>query len=260
MQRNPMINILFEDEHIVAVHKPSGLLVHRSYLARKETEFAMQMVRDQVGCHVFPLHRLDRPTSGILIFAKSAEVARVMQPQFAERGIDKRYLALVRGYVNEAGHLDYPLKEELDKIADARASQDKEAQEAITDYRPLNQVELPFPVGRYDSCRYSLVEMKPVTGRKHQLRRHMAHLRHPIIGDTSHGDGRHNKFYRDHFGVQRLWLIAKTLSFTHPVTETVVALETELEAEWLQLFEAFGWSQQQSDYQLLDRDGAALGS
>lgn len=251
-----MITILYEDDHIVAVHKPSGLLVHRSWLAKRETEFAMQMVRDQVGCHVYPLHRLDRPTSGILLFGKTAEVARIMQPQFAERGIHKEYLALVRGYLNEAGELDYPLKEELDKIADAQADADKAPQEAITQYRPLHQVELPHPVGRYDSCRYTLVAMKPLTGRKHQLRRHMAHLRHPIIGDTSHGDGRHNKFYRDHFGVQRLWLVAKTLCFDHPVTGARLELETRLEDEWLRLFEAFGWSTEQGDYRLLEPLGA----
>ncbi|TKB49736.1 tRNA pseudouridine(65) synthase TruC [Ferrimonas sediminicola] len=250
-----MITILYEDDQLVAVHKPSGLLVHRSWLARGETEFAMQMVRDQIGCHVYPLHRLDRPTSGILLFGKSAEIARVMQPQFAERGIHKEYLALVRGYLNEPGELDYPLKEELDKIADAQADADKAPQEARTQYRPLQRVELPYPVGRYDSCRYTLVALKPLTGRKHQLRRHMAHLRHPIIGDTSHGDGRHNKFYRDHFGVQRLWLLAKALCFDHPVTGQRIELETQLEPEWLTLFEEFDWPVAQEDYLLLEPQG-----
>ncbi|TKB50791.1 tRNA pseudouridine(65) synthase TruC [Ferrimonas aestuarii] len=253
-----MIKILFEDEHLVVVHKPSGLLVHRSWLAKRETEFAMQMVRDLVGCHVFPLHRLDRPTSGILVFAKSSEIAKLMQPQFTERGIDKHYLALVRGYVNEAGHLDYPLKEELDKIADARADQDKEPQEAVTDYWPLHQVELPFAVGRYQTSRYSLVAMKPLTGRKHQLRRHMAHLRHPIIGDTTHGDGRHNKFYREQYQSQRLWLIAKALCFDHPVSGERISIETDLEQEWITLFEQFGWSTEQSGYQVLKMGLAGL--
>ncbi|MBY6186966.1 tRNA pseudouridine(65) synthase TruC [Marinobacter hydrocarbonoclasticus] len=243
-----MIEILFEDEHLVAVHKSSGLLVHRSWLDRHETQFAMQMTRDAVGCHVFPVHRLDRPTSGVLLFTKSSETARTLSEQMAAHQIEKHYLALVRGYVHEAGELDYPLKVELDDIADKMASQDKAPQEAVTRYRPLAQVELPYPVGRYATSRYSLMAMEPLTGRKHQLRRHMAHLRHPIIGDTTHGDGRHNKFYRDHFGVQRLWLIAKAMGFSHPVTGEPVWIETELEAEWMALFETFGWSIRHQDY------------
>ncbi|ADN75153.1 tRNA pseudouridine synthase C [Ferrimonas balearica DSM 9799] len=243
-----MIEILYQDDHLVAVHKPSGLLVHRSWLDRHETQFAMQMTRDAVGCHVFPVHRLDRPTSGVLLFTKSAETARIMSEKMAAHDIDKHYLALVRGYVHEAGELDYALKVELDDIADKMADKDKAPQEAVTRYRPLAQVELPFAVGRYPTSRYSLMALEPLTGRKHQLRRHMAHLRHPIVGDTTHGDGRHNKFYRDHFGVQRLWLIAKGLGFAHPVSGEPLWIEAPLEQEWLTLFETFGWSTAQQDY------------
>ncbi|GLP96728.1 tRNA pseudouridine(65) synthase TruC [Paraferrimonas sedimenticola] len=238
------LQALYEDEYLIAIHKPAGLLVHRTYLARKERWFAMQLVRDMVGTHVYPVHRLDRPTSGVLLFAKSSEIAHQLNLQFQAHTIEKDYLAICRGYVTETEELDYPLKEELDAIADVHADPDKPAQEAVTWYKPLQTVELPIPCGRYDTSRFSLVQMRPLTGRKHQLRRHMKHLFHPIIGDTSHGDGRQNRVFRDHLECQRLMLIAKRLAFVHPVTGEKMVVETELEAEWLTLFERFGWSTQ----------------
>lgn len=237
----PEIDILFEDEFLVAIHKPAGLLVHRTYLARKEKYFAMQLTRDKVGCHVFPVHRLDRPTSGVLLFAKNSEVANMLCKQFESHGVTKNYLALVRGNMNSGDVLDYPLKEELDKVADKYAEVDKPAQEAITEYIPLLNAEIPYPSGRYLTSRFALVKLNPLTGRKHQLRRHLAHLRHPIIGDTTHGDGKQNRFFREHFHLNRLWLIAKKLSFTHPIHLTSISIETELEAEWLSIFEQLGW-------------------
>jgi tRNA pseudouridine65 synthase len=239
----PHIEILYEDDAIVAIHKPAGLLVHRSYLARKERFFAMQLVRDLVGCHVFPVHRLDRPTSGVLLFAKSSEVARALCEQFAEHKVQKDYLALVRGNMHETGMLDYPLRIELDDVADKFAKEDKPAQEAQTSYQPLLNTEIPFSSGRYPTSRFSLIRLRPHTGRKHQLRRHMAHLRHPILGDTTHGDGKQNKFSREYFGVNRLWLIAKKLRFVHPVTLNAMTIETEVEAEWLKVFDLLGWSE-----------------
>jgi len=240
----PDIEILFEDDDIVAIHKPAGLLVHRSYLARRERFFAMQLTRDKVGCHVFPVHRLDRPTSGVLLFAKSSEMAHNLCEQFAAKTVDKHYLALVRGNMHTADTLDYPLKQELDALGDKDVDPNKAAQEAVTSYQPLLNTEIPFPSGRYASSRYGLVKLMPHTGRKHQLRRHMAHLRHPIVGDTTHGDGKQNKFFREHFEINRLWLIAKHLSFDHPRTGVRVNIETKLESQWLILFDAFGWDEQ----------------
>lgn len=240
-EQAPDIRILFEDEHIVAIHKPAGLLVHRSYLARRERVFAMQLTRDLVGCHVFPVHRLDRPTSGVLLFAKSSEVANALCEQFAEHSIEKQYLALVRGNMHESGILDYPLKVELDELGDKHARQDKAAQDAVTAFKPLLNAEIPYPSGRYPTSRFALVQLTPKTGRKHQLRRHMAHLRHPILGDTTHGDGKQNTFFREHFGINRLWLIAKKLTFTHPVTQTRLSIETELEQQWETVFTGLGW-------------------
>lgn len=244
-EQPPMIEILYEDEHIVAIHKPAGLLVHRSYLARKERFFAMQMTRDLVGCHVFPVHRLDRPTSGVLLFAKSSDVARQLCEQFADHSINKQYLAIVRGNMHESGTLDYALKQEFDDIGDKHVDPNKAAQDAVTDFQPLLNTEIPFSSGRYPSSRYALVRLSPHTGRKHQLRRHMAHLRHPIVGDTTHGDGKQNKFFREHFNINRLWLIAKSLQFVHPVTQQSMHIETELETEWLTVFDAFGWDDDQ---------------
>ncbi|MCL1088491.1 tRNA pseudouridine(65) synthase TruC [Shewanella profunda] len=241
-EQAPDIQILFEDEHLVAIHKPAGLLVHRSYLARRERFFAMQLTRDLVGCHVFPVHRLDRPTSGVLLFAKSSEVANALCEQFAAHSVEKQYLALVRGNMHESGVLDYALKVELDEVGDKHARQDKAAQDAVTAFEPLLNAEIPYPSGRYPTSRFALVRLTPKTGRKHQLRRHMAHLRHPILGDTTHGDGKQNTFFREHFGINRLWLIAKKLTFTHPITETRISIETELEPQWETVFTGLGWN------------------
>lgn len=242
-EQAPEIEILYEDEHLVAIHKPAGLLVHRSYLARRERFFAMQLTRDLVGCHVFPVHRLDRPTSGVLLFAKSSEVANALCEQFASHTIEKQYLALVRGNMHESGILDYALKVELDELGDKNADPNKAAQEAVTAYEPLLNTEIPYPSGRYSTSRFALVRLSPKTGRKHQLRRHMAHLRHPIVGDTTHGDGKQNAFFREHFSINRLWLIAKKLTFTHPITQTRLSIETELESEWETVFAELGWDE-----------------
>lgn len=233
--------ILYQDEYLVAIDKPAGLLVHRTALARRERWFAMQMLRDQVGQHVFPIHRLDRPTSGVLLFALSSECAALMAEQFSNHTLTKEYLALVRGWLQEAGRLDYPLKEELDKTTDAKAKVDKEAQSAITRYQPKALLELPIAAGRYQSARYSLMRLQPETGRKHQLRRHMAHLRHPIIGDTTHGDGRQNRAFAAATGVARLMLHAHSLSFNHPYTGQRVKVEAPIPESWQQLRQSDVW-------------------
>lgn len=213
-----MLDILFHDEHLVAVNKPSGLLVHRSMIDRHETEFALQMTRDQIGQHVYPVHRLDKPTSGVLLFALDSQTAKRLNLQFTAHTVQKHYLALVRGYTHADAVIDYPLKFVLDKIADADAQEDKEAQEAVTAYKTLAQAELPYAVGRYSTSRYSLLECCPKTGRKHQLRRHLKHIFHPIVGDTTYGDGKHNQLFRNEFDSQRLLLHAQSVRLTHPAT------------------------------------------
>ncbi|WP_336282657.1 tRNA pseudouridine(65) synthase TruC [Cronobacter dublinensis] len=235
------LEILWQDEWLVAVNKPSGWLVHRSWLDRDEKVVVMQTVRDQIGQHVFTAHRLDRPTSGVLLMGLSSEVGRLLSQQFEHHQIQKRYHAIVRGWLTENAVLDYPLVEELDKIADKFARQDKEAQPAVTHYRGLATTTQPVAVGRYDSVRYSLVEMLPQTGRKHQLRRHMAHLRHPIIGDSKHGDLRQNRAAAEHFGCNRLMLHASELALTHPVTGEPLVIRAGLDDVWRQALAHFGW-------------------
>lgn len=235
--------IIYQDEYMVAVTKPSGLLVHRSMIDKHETQFAMQLVRDQIGQHVFPVHRLDRPTSGVLLFALSSEVAKLLTEQFTARQVSKTYYAIVRGHAPESGHIDYALKEKLDKIVDKKADKNKDPQPAQTDFINLANFELPIPVGRYQTARYSLLKLHPKTGRKHQLRRHMAHIRHPIIGDTTHGDGKQNKMLRTYFNLERLALTCHMLKLVHPIEQTALELRSTFDESMAKLLIAWGLSQ-----------------
>jgi len=237
-----MLDILYRDEWLVAINKPAGLLVHRSMIDKHETRFAMQMLRDQIGQPVYPIHRLDKPTSGVLLFALNSDTARKIGDIFSAHETEKEYLAVVRGYTNEQGIIDYPLKEELDKKSDRKAQQDKEAQEAVSEYRRLGTVELPHPVGRYDTARYSLLSVKPKTGRRHQIRRHLKHIFHPIVGDTTHGDGKQNAFFRDDLNCHRLLLASTSLSFPHPETGEHIVIRAPLEDSFSEVIDTLGWS------------------
>ncbi|OOZ40179.1 hypothetical protein BOW53_08745 [Solemya pervernicosa gill symbiont] len=235
------LEILYRDPRLIAINKPSGLLVHRSAIDRHETRFAIQLLRDQIGQRVYPLHRLDKPTSGVLLFALDSETAREMMAQFQQHTVEKRYLAVVRGYTEVEATIDYALKEELDKTTDRKARQDKEAQSAVTHYRRLATAELPISDGRFPTSRYSLIEAKPETGRKHQIRRHMKHIFHPIVGDTSHGDGRHNRIFRDHFKCHRLLLAASELAFTHPSDGKRITLRATVGDDYSAVLAHLSW-------------------
>lgn len=226
------LKIIYQDEHYVAVDKPAGLLVHRSPLAKNESVFALQLVRDQIGHVVYPCHRLDRPTSGVLLFTLDQESLRFTQKELADRGCEKVYHAVVRGWTDDSGKIDYDLKSE-----DAP----HKVQSAQTNYRTLARSEVPQPVGPYPQARFSLIELRPKTGRKHQLRRHMAHIRHPIIGDTRHGDGAQNRFLREHCGCQRLMLRARSLSFTHRVTGERITVEADKEDAFQEIVTRLGF-------------------
>ena len=222
------MNILYRDDFLIAVDKPAGLLVHRSMIARDVQHFAVQILRDQIGQYVYPLHRLDRPTSGVLLFGLNKAIAADITELFTGQQIDKRYQAIVRGHMPDSWLIDYGLVEIQDRMTDRRARKDKPEQSALTEARCLQRFTIPLPAGRYNSARFSLVDLHPKTGRKHQLRRHMAHIRHPIVGDTTHGDGKQNKFLRHHFNFQQLALTCTSMKFVHPVTKQSVIIEAPL--------------------------------
>ncbi len=215
--------ILHRDDDFIAIDKPAGLLVHRSALDKLATEFALQMLRDQIGQPVYPCHRLDRPTSGVLLFALNQEAHHHALTEFAERRVEKIYHAVVRGWVEGSGSIDYALRNEdkPDKV-----------QEALTEYTCLKQSTVDVPVGRYPTARFSLLELRPKTGRTHQLRRHMAHLRHPILGDSRHGVGEQNRFLREYCDGQYLMLRAIELSIAHVREGTTLRIVAKADPEF----------------------------
>ena len=214
------LDVLYRDEHFIAVNKPSGLFVHKNAIEPKAPH-ALTYVRELNQGHVWPVHRLDRPTSGVLVFGCSKQATGLLSREFRDKRVKKTYHAVVRGYTDEAGTIDHPLKTE--NSANTR--------ESVTHFVRLKTVELPWPVGPYQTARYSLVEVKPETGRRHQIRRHFDHLFHPLIGDRVYGDGRHNRFVREKFGVGRLLLSATKLEFIHPVTQESICLKAEIQED-----------------------------
>ncbi len=230
--------VLHADEHLVVVNKPSGLLVHRSPIDRHERRFAVQLLRDQLGRRVHPVHRLDKGTSGALAFALDRETAAKLAADFANQRVTKTYLAVVRGWPAETGAIDHPLEAVADRYVPATETGPKPAR---TLFRRLGTVELPQRVDRYPTSRYALLELKPDTGRRHQLRRHLAHVSHPIIGDSTYGKGRHNRLFAELYGVQRLLLACVRLEFAHPATGQRVDVAADPGAEFGLLASEFGW-------------------
>jgi tRNA pseudouridine65 synthase len=210
---HPALQILWTDEHLVAVYKPAGWLVHRTGLDAGETRFVMQTLRDQLGQHVFPVHRLDKGTCGVLVMALHADAARRMGASFEQHLIRKRYLALVRGWAPESVEVDHALKpDDAPQGAAAQLAQTRFTRLATLDWRdPDDPVDPRFP-----SSRLSLVEAQPLTGRRHQIRRHLKHIAHPIVGDATHGKGPLNRWWAARLGLQRLWLHAWSLELPHP--------------------------------------------
>lgn len=221
------LKILYQDQDIVAIEKPPGMLVHRSPIDKHEKVFAVQTLRDQIGKRVFPAHRLDRPTSGVLLFAFDGQLAGELGQQMMQKQVHKTYHAVVRGFVHNTGFIDYALKYKYDKIADKHKRPQQPPQIATTVYESVACYEVPQPVGKYQSARYSLIKLSPSTGRKHQLRRHLAHIRHPIIGDTTHGDGKQNKFAKSHFSFNHLALNCTSMGFYHPTSQKWVTISSD---------------------------------
>lgn len=197
--------VLYLDDHLVAVAKPSGLSVHRGW--DRDRDVALQRVRDQIGRRVYPVHRLDRATSGVLLFALSSEMAAALQKSFSERRVIKRYVLLVRGIPPQEGVIDHPVPK----------SRGGERVDAVTTFRRLATFE-----------RYGLMEAFPKTGRLHQIRRHFKHLSHPLIGDVRYGKGDQNRLFRERFGLHRLALHAFELTVPHPQTGDTLRLGADV--------------------------------
>lgn len=195
------LEVIYQSENLVAINKPHGLLVHRTKIAADATEFAIQILRDQLGQKVYPVHRLDRKTSGVLLFAKNEEYNSICQKLFQERKIQKSYIAIVRGFTPDQKTIDYPLTE------------NNKTQEATTHFKTIQRFELQIPFGKFSTSRYSLIRVTPLTGRFHQIRKHMAHIFHPIIGDRPHGCNKQNKLWKDKFQMDTMLLHAENISF-----------------------------------------------
>lgn len=231
--------VLYRDEHVVAVNKPAGLLVHRTQIAPGERLAALQIVRDQLGQSVYPVHRLDRPTSGILLFGLSAEVGRMLSEAFSRGEIRKTYVAVVRGWLDEAGTIDSALGDLREYTSSGRPGPAKPAR---SDYLRLADIEVPHPVGRYETARYSLAQVHPKTGKRHQVRRHMRRIGHPIIGDRRHGDRDHNRYFESRFGHRHLLLCAIELELIHPLFGDAVRITATVDDGFRRVFDAFDWT------------------
>ena len=226
-----MLPILYQDAHLVAIDKPAGLLVHRTGLDAGETRFALQLLREQLGRPVWPVHRLDKGTSGVLLFALDAGTAGALGAALQADGVvAKTYLALVRGWPADAGLIDHPLTRLPDDTRPtARALT---AQAARTRWLTLARHTLPLAHGAFATTRCALIELRPETGRRHQLRRHCKHIAHPIIGDATHGKGPLNRALAGLLGTQRLWLHAGALALAHPVSGQPLLIQAAPGPEW----------------------------
>ena len=226
-----MLEIIFRDEHLIAINKPHDLLVHRSPIAADAEVFALQLLRDQVGQKVYPVHRIDRKTGGVLLFAFDKAVEIEMQKQFADNLVSKKYLAILRGHTQDTGEIDYPLRKENGAL-----------QGAFTSYHTLKRTELDMPFGKHATSRYSLIEATPKTGRMHQLRKHFAHIFHPIIGDRTHGCNKQNKLFKEKWEMTTMLLHASQLTFEHPVSGGMITIEAPLQPEFIRMMELMEWS------------------
>jgi tRNA pseudouridine65 synthase len=226
------LEILYKDEYLVAINKPHGLLVHRWEQAADVTIFAVQELRNQIGQHVFPAHRLDRKTGGVLLFSLSEDINSIVSQNFMNKEVGKTYLAIVRGFTNEVETINYSLKNDKGKL-----------KEAVTHFNTLQKVEINVSSNeKHTTSRYSLLELKPETGRKHQLRKHLAHIMHPIVGDRPHGCNKQNKFFLKHFNLEEMMLHAYSLEIIHPVTQKRLIIKADLQPEFKRIINELGFN------------------
>lgn len=222
--------MLYQDDDLIVLNKPSGIFTHRSHQSTEHYTVLVAM-RQLLGCYVYPLHRLDRATSGILALGLSSDAARVFSSLFAERRITKRYWAIVRGWSPDRGRVERPLKK-LDRDV---------FQEAETSFCTLGRAEIPVAHGRFPTVRFSLLEVSPKTGRQHQIRRHLRGIDHPIINDSMHGDTRINRCAHEHLGVKRLLLHSTDLGFTDPRDGKWRAFQAPVDPDLISVCERFSW-------------------
>jgi len=234
----PAPTFLYRDPSIIVVDKPAGLLCHRSELA-PDRDVVMIRVRDAIGAYVYPVHRLDRGTSGALLFALSPEVAAVLRVAFDEARVEKTYLAIARGHVPEHVVVDYAIP---------KAEDSKERVPAVTELRRLG-------VGEH----VSLVECRPRTGRYHQIRRHLAHLRHPLAVDSNYGTGWFNRDVRARTGLERLALHASEIRFMHPTTSVPVRVRAEVPADLRRALAVLGLEAALNDYEASTASATTVG-
>ena len=228
-------DILYQDDDLLVVNKPAGVPVHGSRMLEGRPETLLGMAREQTGHMVHAVHRLDRPVSGAILLTFNKEVLAGLSTAFENRQVDKRYLAVVRGWSPEQGIIDYPLRPPRDERKGS-----EEAREAVTHYERFARAELPIEVPPYPTARYSLLELVPATGRRHQLRRHMKHISHHLVGDTTYGRGEHNRLFREHFDCSRLLLHSRSLTFCHPRTKETLAVTAPLDNSFKRVVKIFG--------------------
>lgn len=248
------LEIIYHDEFYVAINKPSGLLVHKSPIDKYETRFAIQLLRDQLQMRVYPVHRLDKPTSGVLLFALSKEALVAAQQLFivsddAPKKLQKDYVAIVRGFAPKQLQIDHPVKAQVDK----RNLDSRNHQRGITHVQCLRSCEINAAIDKYPQSRYSLVKLQPLTGRRHQLRYHMKHIAHPIIGDAKYGKGSHNRYFQQHFNCQRLLLAAIGLQFQHPFNDKNIHIHASAGADFMATSEQLGLTQNTNDFMQVTR-------
>ncbi|WP_294296642.1 pseudouridine synthase [uncultured Chryseobacterium sp.] len=224
-----MLEILYRDEYLVAINKPSGMLVHKSFYAGTADTYAVQELKKQIGQKVHPVHRLDRKTSGVLLFTLDKETLRTMSDQFATREVEKKYIAILRGWTKEEETIDYDL-----------VNENEVKQNAVTYYRRLQTSEIDLPFLKHQTSRYCLVEAIPETGRFHQLRKHFKHILHPILGCRKHGCNKQNKLLLQTFSMTRMPLHALQLTFTHPVSDERITVTATIDEEFKQVGDLLG--------------------
>ena len=227
------IEIVYEDKYLIVVNKPNNVLIHESHYARNIRETTLlEFLEQQLGYPVYPAHRLDRKTSGIILLLKQKENVSQFQELFTSNQIQKTYYAIVRGFSPASGTIDSPVKNDDTGIY----------KDALTNYQSITNIELNIPVHPYDKSRYSLVQLTPKTGRMHQLRKHLSKISHPIVGDYKYGDRFHNRMFETEFSCIYMFLHAFQLEFIHPITNEKLQLTANFPSDWEKLFTKFNWN------------------